>query len=362
MKFRLLFSFVFVVLLLSLLATAVAAQGEPPAPYAGLKNPFAWDDTSAQKAGQGLYQRSCSGCHGPGGNNIASADFSKAAYSQNLEGKPDYYFWLLSEGRLNLGMPPFKSSLTEEQRWQVLTYIWSLGMKTAAGVTPSPSQPPAAGVGGSLLLTVPEQARSGQPVTISASLKDKEGKPVGGATIKFYIMVDFFASGPMEIGEAVTNDQGVAVLEYAPRETGDVAVVARNEGIEATSTLNLSEAARPFYQAEAGLRLPAPGIGLFIGPQAALQVGEMGKAPTSALYLPGGMPSWLLFLVVTIGLIWFTYFRVIYQIFRIPIANEIRDIDTRLVPLIGMTIVVLVGSLLVTMLLTGPYSHFHLIR
>ena len=51
-----------------------------------------------------------------------------------------------------------------------------------------------------------------------------------------------------------------------------------------------------------------------------------------------------------------------YQLFRIPIAGEIRDTDTRLVPLIGMAVMVAFVVLLVTMLITSPYSHFHLLR
>ena len=199
-------------------------------------------------------------------------------------------------------------------------------------------------------------------MTISVSLQDKEGKPLSRAVIKFFTRADFFTTGLMEIGEVVTNDQGVAVFEYLPRQAGDSEVVARYDDVEATSRLSLVEAAESFYQAEAGLRLPAPGEPVFIGPKSALELGEMGKAPTSAFYLPGGIISWLLFLVVTVGLIWSTYFRVMYQAFRIPIASEIRDTDTRLIPLVGLSIVVVLGILLVLMLLTGPYTHFHLMR
>ena len=362
MKFKLLLLALSAIFLLWLSATAVLAQGEPPSPYAGLKNPFPWEDPSARETGKGLYQQSCLGCHGVKGNSMKGFDFSTADFSQGLEKRADFYFWVLSEGRLDKGMPAYKSSLSEEQRWQVLTYLWSLGAESPAEVTAPPAQPPAGAAGGNLLLTAPEQAQAGQPVTISVSLQDKEGKPLSRAVIKFFTRADFFTTGLMEIGEVVTNDQGVAVFEYLPRQAGDIEVVARYDDVEATSRLSLVEAAESFYQAEAGLRLPAPGEPVFIGPKSALELGEMGKAPTSAFYLPGGIISWLLFLVVTVGLIWSTYFRVMYQAFRIPIASEIRDTDTRLIPLVGLSIVVVLGILLVLMLLTGPYTHFHLMR
>ncbi len=361
MKFRLLLIAGIVTLLLVVLAAAVIAQEEPPSPYAGLKNPFPWSDTSVQEVGQRLYQQSCLGCHGAGGDSIAGSDFSAADYPQRLEERPDFYFWVLSEGRLDRGMPPYKSSLSEEQRWQILTYLRSLGAQVPSGVTP-PTQPPAAGAGGILMLTIPEQAQSGQPMTISAVLQDKEGKPIGSATVQFFIRVDFFTDGLMEIGDALTNDQGVAVFEFIPRQAGDTQIVARYEAIETAAALTLTETDEPFYQSEAGIRLPAPGEPVFIGPASALELGEESRAPTSAFYLPGGILSWLLLVVATVMLIWFTYFRVMYQVFRIPIVGEIGDTNTRAVPLAGLTIVLIFGIVLVLMLVTGPYSHLHLAR
>ena len=366
MKFRLLLIVVPVTLFLLVLATAVMAQ-EVPAPYAGLKNPFSWSDTSAREVGKGLYQQYCTGCHGVNGGNVAGADFSTADYPQSLKERADFNFWILSEGRLDKGMPPFKSSLSEEQQWQVLTYLWSLGAAAPAEVTPPSTQPPAEGEKSILLLTVPEQAQSGQPVTISATLQDEEGKPIGNVLVKFSIRVDFFASGLMEIGDAVTNGQGVAIFEYTPQQMGDIQIVARYEGdgtgpVETTAMLTLVEVDEPFYQPEIGIQLPVPGEDVFIGPESALELGEMGEAPTSALLLPGGILSWLLLFAAIIMLIWFTYFRVMYQVFRIPVVSVIRDTDTRLVPLVALAIVVALGIFLVLMIITGPYSHFHLPR
>ncbi len=370
MKFKLVLIAVAVAFLLWVLAAVGMAQGEPPPPYVGLKNPFLWSDTSAQEVGKGLYQRSCLGCHGADGSSIATVDLSTPDFPQRLEKRPDFYFWLLSEGRMDRGMPPFKSSLSDEQRWQVLTYLWSLGKEAPPQGVPPTTKPPAEGEGVILLLTALKQAQPGRVLTLTAVLQDSQGKPINNDVVKFFIKVDFFTSGLMEIGEAVTNDQGVAVLEYTPRLTGDIQIVAHHgklyapsgEGYETAVTLTITETDDPFYQPEAGIQLPAPGEEVFIGPESALELGEMGEAPTSAFRLPGGILSWLLLIVATVMLIWVTYFRVMYQVFRIPIRREIGDTDTRRVPLVGLAIIVAFGILLVLMLVTGPYSHFHLLE
>ncbi len=359
MKFKVLLIAVFSTLLLSVLATAAQAQGEPPSPYAGLKNPFSWDDTSTQEKGKELYQQSCLGCHGINGGNMAGADFSAIDYPQSLEERPDFYFWVLSEGSRDRGMPSFKSFFSEEQRWQVLTYLWSLGGKVPSEATPPPTQPPTEGVEGTLLLTVPKQAQSGQPLTISAVLRDKEANSIVNVPVKFFINVDFFTIGLMEIGEVVTNGQGTAVLEYTPRQSGDIEVVARYGAIETATILTLAEGDEHFYHPE--VDLPTFGVGVhFGGSESPFEPGEEGAAPGLSLRIPGGLTAWILTAyVLTVILVWSLYSRVMYQVFRIPIVSEIRDTNTRLVPLIGMAMMGVFVSLLVLMLITGPYTHLH---
>ncbi|MDP2729469.1 MAG: c-type cytochrome [Dehalococcoidales bacterium] len=132
MKFKLLLFVAFAVSVLWILTTAVLAQEELPPSYAGLKNPFPWTDGTAQEAGKELYQVTCLPCHGASGGNIAGANFASANYTGRLEESPDRSFWLLSEGSQDKGMPAYKFSLSEEQRWQVLTYLWSLSKEGAS--------------------------------------------------------------------------------------------------------------------------------------------------------------------------------------------------------------------------------------
>jgi mono/diheme cytochrome c family protein len=105
----------------------------PPPPYAGMKNPFVWGDEKAVAMGQLLYDRMCARCHWAQPTdttyvNATNRFIMTSALSQGLEEHPDFYFWRVSEGWLEFGraMPPHKYYLPEKQRWQVLSYLWSM--------------------------------------------------------------------------------------------------------------------------------------------------------------------------------------------------------------------------------------------
>ncbi len=112
----------------------VTAGGQVPAPYAGMKNPYTLNDKAAMDAGEAIYKGSCQGCHGEKGDgkgpvatglNPPPADFTKLG--SRFSDQPDREFWILSEGFPGSAMPAFKARLSEQQRWQVLTYVWSFG-------------------------------------------------------------------------------------------------------------------------------------------------------------------------------------------------------------------------------------------
>jgi mono/diheme cytochrome c family protein len=90
-------------------------------------NPFAWTDAAAIQAGQSAYQDSCAGCHGQDakGGLPGTPDFTSAKVSADLKANPGPYFCILSEGKGV--MPAFGKALSPEQRWQLLTFLGSLG-------------------------------------------------------------------------------------------------------------------------------------------------------------------------------------------------------------------------------------------
>lgn len=71
----------------------------------------------------------------------------------------------------------------------------------------------------SAVITVPEEAIVGQPVEIRASLRSAdESLPVVGVPVIFYTDASFAGvGGEVEIGRAVTDENGVAILNHQPR-------------------------------------------------------------------------------------------------------------------------------------------------
>jgi glucose/arabinose dehydrogenase/mono/diheme cytochrome c family protein len=91
------------------------------------KNPFAADPIAAEQKGKALYDSYCSSCHGQNGFGDGAAGHSLGQRPANFHDRrvknqsDGALFWKMSNGRGN--MPPFKESLTEEQRWQLVSYI-----------------------------------------------------------------------------------------------------------------------------------------------------------------------------------------------------------------------------------------------
>ena len=370
------------ILFLNILPGTVLAQQEVPAPYTGLKNPFPWSDAAAKTVGKSLYGKNCISCHGSNGNEVIEVDFSATDFPKKLEDKPDFYFWTVSEGRLAKEMIAFKTTLSETQRWQVLTYIWSLGapppvVEPPPG-TPVPPGPPATpGIPDTpgtpatpvlspvakpptLLLTVPEQALVGQPLHITALLQ-QDGKPVAEVPVTFSLNVTFLIGrGLAEIGEATTDDKGEAAITYTPKLAGYIPVVARYQTdngklVVATSVVAFS-GSKQFYETEVGLPYKGFPPDLVLFPKSSWEHREMGTAPVTVLRIPGGLPfiPFMSYVAVVI-LVWGIYLRVMYLMLRIPITGKIKGPDTRLVPTVGIIIIALLGALMVFVLITGPY-------
>ncbi len=345
---------VFFITIITLLisSSTVTAQEEPPDPYNGLINPFQWDDPSAQTAGKAIYTQKCQGCHGIKGNNFSDSDFSSPDYHVLLETRPDYYYWELSEGIKAKGMPGYASILSEEERWQVLTYIWSL-----ESVTFQETEGPTTIEDGLLRLHLPEDGTAGQPITISATLLEDQRDPVQGEQIEFYIRADFFASGLMEIGKVFTDERGIAEFSYVPRQSGEIDVIARFQNLESRKTITLAAAGESFYHSEVGIKVPVLGDEVLIGPPERLQLGAAGEAPLPVLRLPTGHLAWLAPLVFAAMCIWIVYSYVVFQIFKISDTGVDEEINTKRFSRTLLVVISVLGFLLMVMLLLSPESN-----
>ena len=87
-----------------------------------------WTDAKLQE-GKELYIDRCQTCHGCAGNGLGTYAGTKVVTPANYQQEPfrsmpdDQWFWHVSEGVQGSVMPPWRESLTEDQRWQVIRYI-----------------------------------------------------------------------------------------------------------------------------------------------------------------------------------------------------------------------------------------------
>ncbi len=78
-----------------------------------------------------MFQSNCEACHGPQGHGDGPAGVALEPAPKNLAqlskvASDDYLFWRISTGRPGSAMPPWKGVLSEEQIWQVISYIRTL--------------------------------------------------------------------------------------------------------------------------------------------------------------------------------------------------------------------------------------------
>jgi mono/diheme cytochrome c family protein len=119
------------------LLTAPRPREKLPAGFAGKRNPLAGGEAVA--AGARIFQENCATCHGEHADGHGSAavglvpppaDFRTGVV---LEQHSDaYLYYRLSTGKPGTAMPSFHGVLDEQERWQVITYLRSLGSTPAA--------------------------------------------------------------------------------------------------------------------------------------------------------------------------------------------------------------------------------------
>lgn len=124
-----------------------------PQEYAGLTNPVPSNEESLARGAE-IYSTNCATCHGDGGmgDGPAAASLNPApapiAHTSLMLGD-SYLFWRISEGGtgepFNSTMPPWKSTLDEQARWDVINYVRALGSgrvspeEVSGGVTFDPA-------------------------------------------------------------------------------------------------------------------------------------------------------------------------------------------------------------------------------
>jgi mono/diheme cytochrome c family protein len=81
-------------------------------------------DPDAVKGGRKLYERHCAECHGATGDNGRKGP--SLLVSEIQTAPAGALFWVITNGNVRAGMPVW-SKLPEPQRWQIATYLKSIG-------------------------------------------------------------------------------------------------------------------------------------------------------------------------------------------------------------------------------------------
>jgi mono/diheme cytochrome c family protein len=115
-------------------ASVYAELGKAPEKYRAKRNPLEKDQEAAM-AGKILFEEHCEECHGKEALGGKKAPSLRVAEVQDAP--PGTIFWILSNGVVRRGMPVW-SRLPEPQRWQLVSYLKSLGKSSP---DPSPSKP-----------------------------------------------------------------------------------------------------------------------------------------------------------------------------------------------------------------------------
>jgi mono/diheme cytochrome c family protein len=104
-----------------------------PQEYAALSNPLDGKATAAEE-GEQFYRTNCASCHGAEGMGDGPAakalDPKPKPLAQEGDLSDAYLYWRIAEGGalppFRSVMPAWKNFLSEEQIWQVVTYLRTL--------------------------------------------------------------------------------------------------------------------------------------------------------------------------------------------------------------------------------------------
>ncbi len=109
--------------------------GGIPEPYNSMQNPIPATEKNTQM-GEKLFQTNCASCHGKQGTGDGPAGQALSPRPANLSrflkmpmlSRDSYLMWTISDGgvKFKTAMPPFKTTLSEEERWKIIHFLRTL--------------------------------------------------------------------------------------------------------------------------------------------------------------------------------------------------------------------------------------------
>src|SRR6202007_1176587 len=98
-----------------------------------MKNPYEGDAAAAQAGGR-LYARNCLSCHGKMGKGTGNVPSLVDGKLDSVA--PGEVFWFITKGDKDNGMPSW-AQLPERQRWQIVSYVKSMGLPQQPHAAPT---------------------------------------------------------------------------------------------------------------------------------------------------------------------------------------------------------------------------------
>ena len=105
-----------------------------PASAKATRNPYE-GDAAARQAGKSLYARNCLSCHGKTGKGTGNVPSLVAGKLDAVT--PGEVFWFVTKGDKDNGMPSW-AFLPVKQRWQIVSYVKSMGAPQSAQEASAP--------------------------------------------------------------------------------------------------------------------------------------------------------------------------------------------------------------------------------
>jgi hypothetical protein len=201
---------IFATLLITVVRTTVSAQTPWVVPEENKEEvcPFKFTPETI-KAGAEVFTKNCQSCHGiPTKANWANiqpvpGDPASEKFRAETDGS---LFFKISNGRGP--MPQFKNILSEEQRWDVISYIRSFH---AGYIQPNPELAIAAAKGGRSKIEVKFDSVSKKITFFVTNTREKITSPAGHAGLQIFVKRYF---GNQPVGSVKTNDRGFASFDF----------------------------------------------------------------------------------------------------------------------------------------------------
>ena len=208
-KYLYILFFIFIIFRISAFAQSAAPVWVVPEEVKEKVCPFHFTPETV-KSGENIFQKNCKSCHGdPGKQNWAKimpppGDPASAVFQKQTDGE---MFYRVTTGKAP--MPQFGNILSEEERWQVISYIRSFN---ANYMQPTPVVKTGSGSKNLKLLMYCNYRQKKLYVLCKEITQDKSEIPAKGIDIQLNVKRYF---GVLRVGDPkTTNTEGLALFDF----------------------------------------------------------------------------------------------------------------------------------------------------